>query len=279
MAFTEAAHIFDLYFLIYMCFLIVLIGLVMGSFLNCTAIRICNGESISRGRSHCMECGHVLGVMDLIPVVSWFALRGRCRYCGAHVSARYPATEIVTAIVYLSVVVKYGFTDETIEMLILWSFLLCISFSDIEDYLIPDRFILAGIILRIVYIFMAALFPIGENSQGFAATMQHLGWQSIIGGLCISFPLMLVVLVLERVFKKDMMGGGDIKLLFMIGIYFTWQINFFSIFIACVAGIIGGVILKKKGVLDIPFGPFIVGGAWVGMFVGQAVLDFYFTLF
>ena len=276
---------FDTFFLIYVCFITVVIGLVMGSFLNCTAIRIVTGEPISRGRSHCMDCGHTLGIADLVPLFSWLSLRGRCRYCGEKIPARYPLSELAAAAAYISVIFMYGITNEGFEMLILFSFLMIIAFCDIEDYLIPDRFILAGIILRIVYIFTAVFYPDGDwigepiECRSPIEILNELGFQSLLGGLAVSVPLLILVLIMEKAFHRDFMGGGDIKLLFMIGIFFTWKINLFSIMVSCILGIIGGILLNKKGILEIPFGPFIIAGSWIGMLVGRQVTDFYFGLF
>lgn len=229
-----------------------------------------------------MECKHELGVLDLIPVFSWIASKGRCRYCGTSISIRYPLSEIATAVVYVSLIVKFGLTREALEMIILFSFALCAAFADIEDYLIPDRFIIAGIILRILFIIAESADPTTADAmacKGFWATMQHMGFWSLVGGLSIAFPMMIIVLIFEKVSGKDMMGGGDLKLLFMLGIYFNWAINLFGLLLACIFGIIGGVYLNKKGTLEIPWGPFIIGGTWLAVLFGEPIINWYLGLF
>ncbi len=255
---------------IYICLIACLLGLVMGSFLNCMAIRIVNGESIARGRSHCMSCGHVLGVKDLVPLFSWLSTKGKCRYCGEPISIRYPITELVSAICYVAVVLKFGVSFQTIEFLILTSLMLVISFCDIEDYIIPDRFIITGILVRIAYLAF-------ESASGIMYGNEWL--DSLIGGLSISLPVLIVALVMEKILKRDAMGGGDIKLLFMIGIYFSWPVNLLSMLLSCIFGIIIGLALRRKNERLIPFGPAICAGSFIGMICGLDIITAYLGLF
>ena len=262
----------DIYCAIYGCFLAALMGLVMGSFLNCSAIRIVNGEPIARGRSHCMSCKHVLGARDLVPLFSWLALKGRCRYCGERIPARYPITELVAAIAYVSIFIRYGITAECCELLILVSLLLVISFCDIEAYLIPDRFIVAGILVRCAYIIYAWRM-LGADIKSMTIT-------SLIGGFSIALPILVLSIIMDRILGKDSMGGGDIKLLFMTGLYLPWYINLLGILLACVCGIIIGLFIRKRNEEGmIPFGPFIAAGVWICLLCGQEIIDAYLGLF
>lgn len=254
---------------IYTCVVAAVLGLVMGSFLNCAAIRMINGESIVKGRSHCGDCGHPLGPADLVPVFSWLFLKGKCRYCGAKVSARYPLTELVSAAVFVTVTLKFGLTLELVEMLILAGLLLCISFTDIEGYIIPDRLIIAGIAVRLVFVLIS-----GD-------ILPELG-RSLIGGLSISVPLLIVVLLMEKMTGKESMGGGDIKLVFMAGLYFTWTVNLLAFMAACVIGIVSGVIFLRVSRSEdrhIPFGPSIAAGFWFAAVLGQPLITWYMGLF
>ena len=269
---------------VYVCVVAAMIGLVMGSFLNCYAIRICNGEPIAQGksRSHCMSCGHQLAARDLVPLFSWLSTGGKCRYCGEPVSIRYPMTELVTAIVYVSLVIRFGLTLDCAEMILLFSCALCAAFADIEDYLIPDRFIIAGIVIKIAYVIAESCIPYSVDRMmygSFGATIKALGLQTIVGGLSIALPLLLLVLVGEKLLDRELMGGGDIKLLFVFGMYFYWMINIISLFIACVLGIIGGIALNKKGIDRIPWGPYIVAAYWIVALCGYEILGAYISLF
>lgn len=263
---------------LYAYVLICVIGLFFGSFLYCLAERLVTGESYTKGRSHCENCGHVLSAMDLIPVLSWFVLNGKCRYCGIEISSKYPISEIITAICYAAVLSRFKFTLETIEFLVLVSILLCISFADIEQYIIPDGLIIAGIINRIIFIL---------SSENILSTLLT----SLLGGIVVTVPVLIIVLIMEKILKKEAMGGGDIKLFFMTGLYFTWTQNILALLISCFAGIIYGVISMKKSnsVSEnesekiqnslIPFGPFIAFGSFATMLFGEKIISMYLSLF
>ena len=240
----------------------------MGSFLNCAALRYAKGESFVRGRSHCVSCGHPLSARDLIPLFSWLFLRGRCRYCGVKISARYLWAEITGCIVFVSVVLRFGVSPETAEYLILASLTLALAFTDLACRLLPDGLILAGLAVRIVFILCS------ENVPGEAL-------QSVIGAFSVSLPVFLLVLLMEKVWKKEAMGGGDIKLLFMLGSYLSWQENLLGLILACVFGLLFAAIGKKDSGTDrqIPFGPAIALGSWASLLFGQALLAGYLSLF
>lgn len=282
-----------LFLKIYTCFAAAAAGLVMGSFLNCYAIRLVKGEPIARGRSHCVECGHTLSAADLVPLFSWLFLKGRCRYCGKKISAEYPLSELICAIIFVSFILKFGISIKLLEMLIVASITFCIAICDIKDYTIPDRLIIAGILCRAVFVL-------------FSGDMAKNALQSLIGGLSISLPLLVIVILMEKVLKKEAMGGGDIKLFFMTGLYFSWQVNLLSLILACIAGICIGVGNlgagtrrslkpgdespdKKPGAGGrtpevkerrlIPFGPAIVCGFFMGALFGEQVISAYLGMF
>ncbi len=263
--------------LIYTIAVTALIGLCMGSFLNCLVWRRTNGESVLAGRSHCTTCNHVLGPLDLIPVVSWVALRGRCRHCGAHVSVRYLLVEVLTAVIYVSIVLGFDLTVEAVAMLFLASILICITLTDLDDSTIPDGFIVAGVVGALVF---AAAPAIIDDSSMLALL---LAWGGALAcGLSVSLPLFVLSLIMDRVLKRDSLGGGDIKLFFMIGMYFSWQVNLFTLIVSCVLGIAFSVIWFK-GRLEtgrqFPFGPAIAAATWVSMLVGPAWIGWYTGLF
>ena len=132
---------------VYCCALAALLGACMGSFLNCMAWRVVHGESVLRGRSHCDACGHVLGARDLVPIVSYLASGGRCRYCGAKLSSRHVWGEVIGAAVFVSLLLHYDISLRLLEAWLLASILLACSFADLEGYIIPDRFLAAGLVL------------------------------------------------------------------------------------------------------------------------------------
>ena len=218
---------------IYIGILAFVLGACIGSFLNCMAWRIVNNESVLKGRSHCDECGHVLSGKDLIPIASFIAAHGKCRYCGKKLSSGHVWAEVLTGIAFVAIVFRYDISLQALEMLLLAVCLLASAFADLKGYIIPDRFILAGIVFRIPFFF---LLP---------------GWKdnlidALIGGFAVGGGLLLLVLLYEKLRKIDAMGGGDLKLLFVTGLYLGWAKNILCLLIACVLGIVFGLVFKTR---------------------------------
>lgn len=256
-------------FLFFSCtFVIAVLGLVMGSFLNCAAIRGAAGEKISKGRSHCMRCGHTLGVKDLIPVFSWLFRKGKCRYCGAKIKPKYMVAEIVGCVVFVAVWLRLGVSWELVEFLIWAGILLWVSFRDLEDYIVPDGLIIAGIVLRVIFVLLSG--NIGK-----------LALQSVIGGLSISVPLLLTVFIMEKILKREAMGGGDIKLVFMMGLYFKWTVNLAAFLFGCILGLLAAFALPKlkNAEKQLPFAPALAGGWFLALLFGERLLNWYLGLF
>ena len=147
------------------------LGACLGSFVNCLAWRLANGESVLAGRSHCTSCGHVLGALDLVPVASWLALRGRCRHCGQRVSPRYVIVEALVAALFAAVVARYGLSVQTAAYLVLVCILMAVALVDLDTFIIPNGFVVAGCVLWLVSIwFMPAprvdAFSVGSLFSG-----------------------------------------------------------------------------------------------------------------
>lgn len=252
----------------YCCFVAALFGACMGSFLNCMAWRIVHGESVLRGRSHCDECGHVLSARDLVPVLSYLFSGGRCRYCGAKLSSRHVWAELISAAVYVSLLLQYDISLQTLEAWLLASLLLACSFADLEGYIIPDRFIAAGIVLFIGSLFFAP-FPL------------HRALDGGLGGFAVVGVLLLLVHAMEKRLGREAMGGGDLKLLFVTGLFFGWKGNLFCLILACFIGIVWALLAARKSGESgrpIPWGPSIALGAWVTALVGERVINWYLSL-
>ena len=230
---------------IYSCFIAALLGACMGSFLNCAAWRIVHGESVLRGRSHCDVCGHVLAPRDLVPVFSYVFSHGRCRYCGAKLSPRHAVGEAVAALVFVSLLLRYDISLRTLEAWAVACLLLACAFADLEGYIIPDRFIAVGVVLFIVTLFFVP-------DPGKRALDGH------IGGVAV--------------------GGGDIKLLFLTGLFLGWQKNLLCLLLACVVGILWGLVRAKRGQQGLPWGPGIALAAWCAALFGQNLIDWYLSL-
>jgi len=257
----------------YIYTLTAILGLAMGSFLNCFAYRYIHQESVMKGRSHCALCGHTLGALDLIPIFSWLFLKGKCRYCGEKISARYVLAELICALAYVSVVFRFGLTTDAVKYLIFASLLFAAAFTDIHGGLIPDRLIIIGIVCAFVF----ALFP---ESGTIPASL----FSTLINGLSVALPLLITVLVFDKVMKKETMGGGDIKLMFLIGLYFDWKLNILILILACVIGLIFVLLRRPTGenhgqVGAFSFGPALALSAWIVMLWGQNMLRWYLGLF
>ena len=246
--------------------IIFVIGLVIGSFSNVCIYRIPRSESIIRPGSHCPQCSKPIPFYDNIPVISYILLKGKCRYCGQPIPLQYPIVELATGLFYLALYLFYGLQLIAIVYMILCTLLIIISFIDLKERIIPDvlslPFIVIGFILRF---FLKSLSPV----------------DSLLGILAGGGSLLIIAIAGTYLFKKEAMGGGDIKLAAMIGAFLGWQLTLLSLFLGFFLGSIIGVIVLiiNKGKSDIvPFGPFIALGTMLSIFWGQAIIHWYLLI-
>lgn len=255
-------------------------GACVGSFLNCLAYRLGRGESVLKGRSHCDSCGHTLGALDLIPIFSYIFCGGKCRYCKAKLSAGHILAELITALGFLGVLLRYDFTFETVIGMAFTAVLMAVSLTDLYSYTIPDGFILFGALIRIIYIFTL--------NNRWAVLLS-----SLIGGFAVAGAVLLIVIIFEKIKKTEAMGGGDIKLIFLCGLYLGWQKNILCLLLSCIIGIIFGFFALKRnagndgsavgesgGELSplFPWGPSIAAAAWLSYIFGDYLVAAYLTL-
>ncbi|HHY92668.1 MAG TPA: prepilin peptidase [Firmicutes bacterium] len=235
------------------------LGLSVGSFLNVVAYRLPRGQSLLRPRSHCPHCNHGLALRDLVPLLSFLWLRGRCRYCGAPISWRYPVLELVTALYFLSAGTTIPAPGLLVRYLVLGSIFLVAAAIDLDTYTLPDSLTLGGAAL-------AAMLPPGPRPA------------YLLGGL-VGWGLLLVVAVVSR----GGMGGGDVKLGLTIGTFVAWPTVLVALFLAFLLGAVAGiglVVTKKKKRSDpVPFGPFLAFGALVAGLWGHEFIQWYLTFF
>ncbi|MEG1240819.1 MAG: prepilin peptidase [Oscillospiraceae bacterium] len=250
----------------YLLFVTAVLGLVMGSFCNAWAWRLCHHESIAKGRSHCASCGHTLAAKDLIPLFSYLFLRGKCRYCGERISPRYPAAELVSMAYFLTIVLRFDLTDPlvTLRWLLLGCLLLTASLVDLETQELPDRLTLAMVLL---------FFAITPFTSGVAGLKSGL-----LGALCIGLPLFLFVLIADKVAGRETMGGGDLKLIAALGLYFGPGQSLLLLILACLVGILAAVV-GKKWHRAIPFGPSLAVSAWMVTLWGPGLVTWYLGFF
>jgi prepilin signal peptidase PulO-like enzyme (type II secretory pathway) len=241
---------------------IAILGLVIGSFLNCLVWRINTKKGIWLGRSVCPRCSHALDWKDLVPLVSWFCLGGKCRYCRQKISWQYPAVEMLTVVVFVLMYFKFGFTLTLLANLITASFLIVIFIYDIKYYLILDRVSLPAIIF--------AIFSVLVFNYGF---MNHLA-AAVIGSGFFALQYFLS--------GGRWVGGGDIRLGFLMGVVLGLPQVVAAIFIAYFLGAIVGVGLlltkKKKMGSEVPFGAFLVPATLIVILYGNQIMNWYWSI-
>jgi len=231
--------------MIYLTFLsFFMLGAILGSFYYVVAYRIPKGESIISPPSHCPNCNHRLGPLELVPIFSWLFQGGKCKNCKCKISIFYPLFEIVCGLLFGFAFLSYGFSLELIIVLSFISMIVIIILSDIYYMIISDGvLIFFGLSIFIEMIFIYDI----------KYALMHL-----LYGL-ISFVIMYSLKLLgDFIFKKESMGGGDIKLLFVFGLMFGWQMSIVSIFLAAIIGLpISLILMKKDSDHVIPFGPYL----------------------
>lgn len=240
-------------------------GLLIGSFLNVCIYRIPRHESIVFPGSHCTSCGAPIKPYDLIPVVSYLLLHGKCRSCKSPISIRYPIVELVTAVLITGQAWKRGLSIEFFMFATLTTILIVIAMVDIDLQLIPDGFNLTVAALGVFY-----LLGVRMHQVGFSALLDGIMGSALGAGLFL----------LISVISKGGMGGGDIKLVAALGLWFGWKGLLLLLFIAFVVGAIVSVLLlllRRKGRKDgIPFGPFLAFAAYLVSLFGTDLLQWYF---
>lgn len=249
--------------------LAIFLGAVVGSFLNVCIFRIPKEESIVFPGSHCQSCQKKIAPLDNIPLLSFLILRGRCRYCAAKISWQYPLVEFLSAGLFVLFYYYFGLTVKGALYLLLALALLTETFIDLRHRIIPDVITLPGVVIGLA----ASVFFPGLHDQRF-------WWGglscSLIGMFAGGGFFYMTGMLAERVLKKEAIGGGDIKLMAMIGAFLGWQGAALTIFSSSVIGSVVGVYLKiKNGEERIPFGPFIALGAFFYLFYGHTIIQWY----
>ena len=238
-------------------------GAVMGSFLNCAAYRVVRGQSFLTGRSRCPSCGHELTALELIPVLSWVFQRGKCRACGAKVSARYPLTELGFALVTALCLLRFDLTVLCLRNYVFLCCLFLLTLTDLEDMTIPD-----GCHIASAAAWLAAL------------PFLFTGWgdvlRSLLAALVFGGGLLGLSLVMDKVLGRDSLGGGDIKLFAVVGLYLGIVGTLFALLAACVLGLAMNAILKRRdGNRAFPFGPAIALAAALMLLYGEPLVAWY----
>ena len=222
-----------------------IIGIIFGSFYNVVGTRIPNGESIIKPRSHCTNCNHVLKWYELIPIISYFVQLGKCRNCKKPISIFYPFIEIVTGLLFAVSFYSFGFSYELIICLLLVSFFSIVIVSDLNYMVIPDEVTITISILIIIVNFL---------NLGF-----YGGILKIFSGIITFLGMYLIMILGNIIFKKETLGGADVKLMFIAGLTLHPLLGIFVIFIASSIALPASILIYVTSRDHmIPFGPFLV---------------------
>ncbi len=273
------------YSIFVLIFLLFLLGLSVGSFLNVLIDRLPRDESVLKGRSYCESCRKILKWYDLIPVISFIILKGRCRYCRSPISVYYPIVEVITGITFVLVysyllnpanfqfsVFSFQFILNYLYHLFIASSLIVIFFTDLKYGILPDKIVYPAIVIAIIYNLQ---LTINNNSN-------NLTIQQLSNHLFSAIFSFLFFLFLYFITKGKGMGFGDVKLVFLLGIFLGFPKIVVALYVAFLTGAIIGSILiiwKKKRFkgATIPFGPFLVLGTFLALFLGDKLIQIALT--
>ena len=252
---------------LFVCLLACVGGACIGSFLNVCIYRLPLEESVVSPGSHCRSCATPLAWYDNIPLFTYLVRRGRCRVCGARFSARYFWVELLTAAIAGLLVVRFGVSLVTLGYFVFAAALVVITFIDTDYKIIPDVISLPGIILGLL----------------FSAISAHLTfWESLTGAGLGAGVLLAVACGYWAVTRREGLGGGDIKLLAMIGAFLGWRAIPFTLLLASCTGSAVGIatMLRRRAdsKLVLPFGPFLAFGAGCYLFIGESLIAWYLDL-
>ncbi len=247
-----------------------MLGICIGSFLNVCIYRMGRQESIIKPPSHCPHCKKPIRWRDNIPLLSYILLKGKCRDCGNKISFRYFLVELLTGLVFLCIYNRFGLGPMAFAYFLFAGGLIVATFVDFQLQIIPDEISIGGIIAGLILSFLIpSLQTVPTHLLGLR--------QSLIGILAGGGVLWVLGCVGDFIFKKESMGGGDIKLLAMIGAFAGWKIALLSLPLASLIGAVVGVIIKlrtKESV--IAFGPYLSIGALVSLFWSNEIIGLMF---
>jgi len=265
------------------CLLAGIFGLLFGSFLNVCIHRLPRGQSVVRPRSHCPNCERQIPAIENIPLISYLALRGRCRNCRWRIPWRYPIVELLTGLLFAFFVCRDGLTVEAGRDCVLISILVVLAFTDLETRLLPEEFTIGGIVLGLVFSLVAPI-PDGIAGAifGLAGRIASVA-ESVLGAFVPALVLWLTGWAFEKIRHKEGLGFGDVLLLAAIGAFLGLKSALFTLVVASLAGSIIGlayILISRKeiGSYKLPLGFFLGLAAIFVCAFGQPVMRWYFGL-
>lgn len=249
-------------------------GLMIGSFLNVCIVRMPKNQSIVAPRSQCIHCNKMIPWYDNIPLISYLLLRGKCRYCSGKISIRYFIVEFITGAVFLLLYVQFGMQLVLIPYLVMLAGLIAATFIDFEHRIIPDEISLGGMVAGLLF---SAIIPsmhiIGADfGDGWLIHLKSLGW-SVVGFLVGGGSIYALGVLGDVIFKKESMGGGDVKLMAMVGAFLGWKLALLAFFVAPFFGAVYGIIEKiRTKDSAIAYGPFLALGSLISLIWGDIII-------
>ena len=236
--------------MLYITLLLFVVGTFFGSFYACISTRLSKNESIIRPGSHCENCNHRLTWYELIPVFSYLIQGGKCRKCKIKLSKGYLLSELLTGVLFALSFYIYGFSYNTLIMIVLSSMLVSIYVSDFKYLVILDEILIPSMIILIVLLFIKYNYMFVLNS--------------VIRGLVLFIILLIIKLVGDKVFKQESLGWGDVKLSFIAGLLLGFKLGLVYLFLGAFIALPYGIYLRvsKKDLL-MPFGPFLITSMWI----------------
>ena len=239
------------------------LGTIVGSFLNVVIYRLPNNQSIIFPASHCPKCGHKLAWYDMIPIFSYILLKGKCRYCKAKISIRYPIIEALTGFAFVGIGLRFGWSLQFFEYIIFASFLIAVSFTDLFYGIVPDIIVIPGAIVGFIFSLLRG---------------KTVFFSSLFGSLLL-FVFFIIVILLT----KGGMGEGDATFGAMIGSFIGFKFSIATLVISFIFGSIIGILLltffHKKGKDSMPFGPYLAISAYIMVLYGYQIIFIYEKLF
>lgn len=252
-----------------------LIFLCLGSFLNVLIYRLPIEESLTKTNSHCPKCNHKLKWYENIPLLSYIIQGGKCRGCKQKISIQYPLVESLALVMFVISYIRFGLSIEMILFTLLLLVFIVIFAIDIKHYIIPNSLNITVLVLGALVLFFPHSSINGQMSINFIDRLIGFG---------VSFAIFLIFFVLEKLLKKELIGGGDIKFFFGIGLFMGWQLLLLGLFISALIGVVVAIfkkIIKSEKFLNkvIPFGPYLTIGFAFAYIFGLDIINLYFSLF
>jgi leader peptidase (prepilin peptidase)/N-methyltransferase len=250
--------------------MVLILGLAIGSFLNVCIYRIPNGESIVFPPSACGNCKTQLRPYELIPVISFLMLRGRCRTCGASIALQYPLIELANALLYVVAYHHFGLQIETVFAFVLISLMLVMAMIDLHTMTIPDGIVLFGFVTGLA----TAVYHVFYGNNIYYSAKPYNGFIGMLSGSLILF---VIAFVTDLIYGEGGgLGFGDVKIFVPIGLFLGWQLTLLALWLAFVVGGVFGIVLliffKKHRKMQMPFGPFIAVGTLISIFYGKSLI-------